>query len=32
MVLWWIPHRTREVIAAIGDGGNIIYVDRKIKL
>lgn len=27
--LWWIPHRTREVIAAIGDGGNIIYVDRK---
>ena len=27
--LWWLPHRTREVIAAIGDGGNIIYVDRK---
>jgi len=27
--LWWLPHRTRDVIAAIGDGGNIIYVDRK---
>ena len=27
--LWWLPHRTKDVIAAIGDGGNIIYVDRK---
>ena len=27
--LWWLPHRTRDVIAAIGDGGNVIYVDRK---
>jgi hypothetical protein len=27
--LWWRPHRTGEVIAAIGDGGNIIYIDRK---
>ena len=27
--MWWLPHRTREVIAAIGDGCNIIYVDRK---
>ena len=27
--LWWLPHRTEEVIAAIGDGGNIIYIDRK---
>ena len=27
--LWWLPHRTSDVIAAIGDGGNIIYVDRK---
>ena len=24
-----ITYRTREVIAAIGDGGNIIYIDRK---
>ena len=27
--LWWLPHRTSDVIAAIGDGGNIIYIDRK---
>ena len=27
--LWWLPHRTEDVIAAIGDGGNIIYIDRK---
>ena len=27
--LWWLPHRTSDVIVAIGDGGNIIYVDRK---
>jgi len=27
--LWWFPYRTRDVVAAIGDGGNIIYVDRK---
>ena len=27
--LWWLPHRTRDIIAAIGDGGNIIYIDRK---
>ncbi len=27
--LWWLPHRTSEVIAAIGDGGNVIYIDRK---
>ncbi len=27
--LWWLPHRTAEVIAAIGDGGNVIYIDRK---
>ena len=26
--LWWLPHRTNDVIAAIGDGGNVIYVDR----
>ena len=25
--LWWLPHRTRDVIAAIGDGGNIIYIN-----
>ena len=27
--LWWLPHRDNNVIAAIGDGGNIIYVNRK---
>ena len=27
--LWWLPHRTRDIIAAIGDGGNVIYIDRK---
>ena len=31
--MWWLPHRTREVIAAIGDGIHpgilIIYIDRK---
>ena len=29
--LWWLPHRTSEVIAAIGDGGNIIYVEQCLK-
>ena len=28
-LLWWLPHRTNDVIAAIGDGGNIIYINRK---
>ena len=27
--LSWLPHRTNDSIAAIGDGGNIIYTDRK---
>ena len=27
--LWWLPHRNNEVIAAIGDGGNVIYINRK---
>lgn len=27
--LWWLPHRNDDVIAAIGDGGNVIYVNRK---
>ena len=27
--LWWLPHRTDDVIAAIGDGGNVIYINRK---
>lgn len=26
--LWWLPHRTSTIIAAIGDGGNVIYIDR----
>ena len=25
--MWWLPHRTSNVIAAIGDGGNVIYVN-----
>jgi hypothetical protein len=25
--MWWLPHRTSSVIAAIGDGGNVIYVN-----
>ena len=25
--LWWLPHRSSDVIAAIGDGGNVIYVN-----
>ena len=24
--MWWLPHRTRDVIAAIGEGGNVIYI------
>lgn len=27
--LWYKPHDDREVYAAIGDGGNIIYADRE---
>ena len=27
--LWWLPHRNDEVIAAIGDGGNVIYINKK---
>ena len=27
--LWWLPHRTPDVIAAIGDGGNVIYINKK---
>lgn len=27
--LWWLPHRNNEVIAAIGDGGNVIYINKK---
>lgn len=26
--LWWLPHRTTDVVAAIGDGGNVIYINR----
>ena len=26
--LWWLPHRNNEVIAAIGDGGNVIYINK----
>lgn len=27
--LWCLPHRTNDIIAAIGDGGNIIYIVQK---
>jgi len=27
--LWWLPHRNRDVIAAIGDGGNVLYLNKK---
>ena len=27
--LWWLPYRNSEVVAAIGDGGNVIYINRK---
>ena len=26
--LWWLPHRESDVIAAIGDGGNVIYINK----
>ena len=27
--LWWLVHEQNESIAAVGDGGNIIYINRK---
>ena len=27
--LWWLPHRKNDVIAAIGDGGNVIYINKR---
>lgn len=27
--LWWLHHRSSDVIAAVGDGGNVIYVNKK---
>lgn len=30
--LWWLPHRNDECIAAIGDGGNVIYINKKKKI
>ena len=30
--LWWIPHSDAPVFAAIGDGGNVIYVDPQKKV
>lgn len=27
--LWWLPHRNSDVNAAIGDGGNVIYINKK---
>ena len=30
--LWWLPHRGEDVIAAIGDGGNVIYINKKYNI
>ena len=30
--LWWIPHIEKGIFAAIGDGGNVIYVNPSKKL
>ena len=30
--LWWLPHRSEDVVAAIGDGGNVIYINRKYNI
>jgi len=27
--LWWLPHRDENVVAAIGDGGNVIYINKE---
>ncbi|MCR5462035.1 MAG: beta-lactamase family protein [bacterium] len=30
--LWWFPHRKPNVIAAQGDGGNIIYINKDLHI
>ena len=30
--LWWLPHRESDVVAAIGDGGNVIYINKKYNI
>ena len=30
--LWWLPHKDDKVIAAIGDGGNVIYINKEKKI
>lgn len=30
--LWWLPHRTKNTVAAIGDGGNVIYINKKLNV
>ena len=30
--LWYRPHKGRDIYAAIGDGGNVIYVDAEKKI
>ena len=30
--LWYRPHEGRDIYAAIGDGGNVIYVDAEKKI
>ena len=26
--LWWLPKRNNDIVSAIGDGGNVIYIDK----
>ena len=30
--LWWLPHRESDVVAAIGDCGNVIYINKKYNI
>ena len=30
--LWWLPKRNETIVAAIGDGGNVIYIDKINKI
>lgn len=32
MDIWWLLHKTEEVIAAIGDGGKVIYINKKCNI
>ena len=30
--LWWLPKRNNDIVSAIGDGGNVIYIDKVKKI